>query len=55
MRDAVAGPPAFSEGIKIRVLPGSSEKPITDVDRFLSMIQFDSREKARDLVDIGGN
>jgi hypothetical protein len=29
--------------LEVRVLPGSSEKPITDVDRFLSGIWFDLR------------
>lgn len=33
---------------------GTHEKPIMDVDRFLSMIRFDSREKVQDLVEKGG-
>jgi len=36
------------------VRSGSHEKPITDVDRFLSSIQFDSREKVQDLMEKGG-
>ena len=41
--------------LKVRVLPGSQLEPITDVDRFLLSIRFDSREKLQDLMEKGGN
>ncbi len=34
---------------RVRVLHGSQLEPLNDVERFLSMIRFDSREKLKDL------
>jgi len=34
---------------QVRVLLGSHLEPLDDVERFLSLIQFDSREKLKDF------
>ena len=41
-------------GKAVRVLPGSQLEPLNDIGRFLSMLRFDSREKAQDLMEKGG-
>jgi len=33
----------------VRVLPGSQLDPLDDVEQFLAMLRFDSREKFKDF------
>ena len=35
--------------LKVRVLPGSQLEPLADVEWFLSLIRFDSREILKDF------
>jgi hypothetical protein len=45
----LAPDPAPTGRIKVRVLSGSQLELLDDVERFLSMIRFDGREKLKDL------
>jgi hypothetical protein len=37
-----------------QVLPGSSEKPLEDVERFLSSLRRNSREKVEEYLNLEG-